>query len=696
MADFPQNPKGSPGASEGRKLPGMVRSRKVLVLNLKARSQDQQEVAFRLHKDRVVIGSVVSADVRLSGDGVAPIHAVLEIVAENGVETPMIYDLASDTGVFVNGQKAVTQALKNGDEITVGHHVMSFELEDLEAKSFRPDRIWESEGRKLFFNPDEDFRPLLLEDERIVEEIFDYTPSSQQALQVVMSWHGTVLDIEHYVKQKEVTLGGSRADDFGIPPLLSAKSFPIVSQQGASFVLNLAPEMKGVMHRKGQLRSLEDLKGEGGGGSAVAIEKDDFAKVTIGNIDFYLSYTAAPPRLKKRRLIEKDPFFMRIFLGSMLMTALTITALWQIPPSNTLEAEQLPERIATILYQPEKFEKPIPKPTEKPVAEKQAEPTPKVEPPKPKPQPTKTVKLDITPKKQHTPKPVPKTMQVAPKNAKQSDKAQEKQSKGSKVSQSEAKEGEGARAKGTEGSRGSKNAAKSNEHQNTAYRPSAQGGTGRGQSHSEVEDQGNLDILKGATGKIQDLLGSTTANLGAGGEKLKGFGGFNTQGNGGLALSGQGAGGGGNADTLGGLGNKGTGGGRVGTGKGAAGNGNGIIGGASRVALRTGGDEETVVTGSIDPDAIEAAIRAHMDEFRLCYEREINTETGKIAGKVIPVWTIGSSGHVTNAGIYSTTLKNVNVSNCVVRVIKRIQFPIPVGAGNVEVRYPFAFNAVGG
>lgn len=675
----------------------MVRSRKVLILSLKARTQDQQEIVFRLHKDRVVIGSVVSADVRLSGDGIAPIHAVLEIVNDNGVDTPMLYDLASDSGVFVNGQKTVTQAIKAGDEITIGLHVLKFDLEDLEAKSFRPDRIWESEGRKLFFNPDEDFRPLNLEDERVVEEIFDYGPSAKQALQVVMSWHGTVLDIEHFTKQKEVTLGGSRQDDFGIPPILNAKSFAIVSQQGASFVLNLAPEMKGVMHRKGQLRSLEDLKGEG---NHLAIEKDDFAKVTLGTIDFYLSYTAAPPRLKRRRLFEKDPFFMRIFLASMLISAVTITALLSIPVQNNLETEQLPERIATILYQPEKFEKPKPKPTptEKPVVEKAPEPTPpKVEPPKPKPEPTKTVKLDIVPKKQKEPKPVPKTMQVAPKEAKKSTTTQTKsQAKANKNAQSEAKEGEGARAKGTEGSRGSKNAAKSDQKQNTAYRPSPQGGAGRGQGHSQVEDQGNLDILKGATGKIQDLLGNTAANLGAGGEKLKGFGGFNTQGNGGLALSGTGAGGGGDAATLGGLGNKGTGGGRVGTGKGAAGNGNGIIGGKTRVALRTGGDEETVVMGSIDPDAIEAALRAHMDEFRLCYEKEINTETGKIAGKVIPVWTIGSSGRVTNAGIYSTTLKNENVSNCVVRVIKRIQFPIPQGAGNVEVRYPFAFAPVGG
>src|SRR6185369_15667828 len=55
---------------------------------------------FRLHKERIVIGSVVSADVRIVGTGVAPIHAVIEITANPapGLGVATIYDLASETG----------------------------------------------------------------------------------------------------------------------------------------------------------------------------------------------------------------------------------------------------------------------------------------------------------------------------------------------------------------------------------------------------------------------------------------------------------------------------------------------------------------------------------------------------------------------------------------------------------------------
>ena len=99
--------------------------------------------------------------------------------------------------------------------------------------------------------------------------------------------------------------------------------------------------------------------------------------------------------------------------------------------------------------------------------------------------------------------------------------------------------------------------------------------------------------------------------------------------------------------------------------------------------------------GSIDADAIDAAIRAHQDEFRLCYEREINAEHPNIGGRVGTTFVIGGTGRVNEAGIESTSLKNANVERCIVTVIKRIDFPMPRGGGIVQVSYPFKFSPVG-
>jgi pSer/pThr/pTyr-binding forkhead associated (FHA) protein len=673
--------------------------KKVITLVTLTPHEDGSKPVFRVHKERLVLGSVISADVRLTSEGVAPIHAVLELDPVGTTAT--IYDLASDSGVFVNGARVVTQAVKAGDKIRIGQQDLQFTVDDLD-QLVKHERTRESEGRRLFLDPNEDFSPLLLEDERHVSQIFDYRPASKRAVEVIMSWYGTILDAEHFVKEKSVTIGTRRRNDFGIPPLLSHKEYSIVTRQGENYTLHIEPQMRGVIQRKGKLTSLDELRSEnrsGQGAMAVPLTEEDFAKVSVGDVDFYLSFTAAPPRLKMSRIMEKDPLFLKVLISSLILSSAVVGGLISTYKPRPIEAEEIPERLATILYQPEKFHPKsvaLYKNTSEEV-ETTLKPVPVKKPEPKKPAPIPTVQVTITPHNQ-VKKEVPKEIHVAPQPAKHTVKpapvAQKKG--GSAHQQSEAKEGEGARAKGTEGTRGSKKASPSHEHQNVATRASAEGGKGRGGGNSQVEDVGNVDILKAATGKIQDILGNTAEKLGKGGEKLKGFGGFTTEGNGGLALSGKGAGGGGDAETsLGGLGKKGTGGGLVGTGKGAAGSGNGIVGGKTRVALRTGGSEEVVVTGAIDADAIEAALRKEFDKFRHCYEKEINADHPARGGRVGTNFTIGSTGHVTHASIESTTLNIEGTESCIIAVIKQIDFPIPRGAGVVQVTYPFKFNAIG-
>lgn len=679
----------------GVSVPMALRNKKVVSLSLQ-QSRGERKL-MRFNKERVVIGSVVSADLKLTGHGVSPIHAVLEIQHDpmTGKAQATVYDLASDTGVFVNGDKAITQLLKSGDEIRIGHHSLKFALDDVDTFHSSSTRMRESEGRKLFLNPDEDLAPLILEDERNVEEVFDYRPTSKSALEMVMSWSGSILDVEHFVNQKQVILGSVRGADFAIPEILSSPRFPIVTRMGEAFVLNLDKPMRGVFQRDGKLQTLDQIRAQaspGAHGVEVPLRKNDFAKITVGEIDFYLSFTQAPPRLKRARIFDRDPLFMRLLATSGVLTAITLFALMNAQVPQTLEAEQIPERIATILYQPEKY---MAKPKAMEIRKPEPVEVAKATPPKPvPPKPQPTTKLDLQPSQQTAQKPVPKEMNTAQSGAKPSlGQASKSQSKGAK-GQNQAKEGEGARAKGAEGERGRKNAPAAPDKQTVAKRPSPQGGTGRGGGNSQVNDIGNVDFLKGASSKIQNILSNTNANLGGSGSKLQGFGGFDTQGKGGLALSGGGKGGGGDAESLGGLGKQGRGGGRVGTGLGAAGTGSGIIGGKTRVEIRRGGTEESIIMGAIDRDAVEAAIQAHRDEFRLCYEREINAETPKLAGRVSTSFVIGASGRVTQTGVESTTLKNPNAERCILNVIKRIDFPTPRGGGVVQVSYPFKFNAV--
>jgi len=682
MSD-PTKPQG-PKPPAGLVPPSFARpGNQIIVLAL----QGADGRVHRLHKERIVLGSVVSADVRVTGAGISPIHAVVELTRDEASRTRVaIYDLASETGLWVNGVKTITHELRAGDEIQIGALRFVFSLEDVrQASSASMSPVVESDGRKLFTNPQEDLRPLLLENSSDVEEIFDFRPSAKPALEVVMSWHGTIMDVEHFVDKSQVTIGHQLRNDFGIPPTLASGRYALVSRVGTGFVLNLDPCMKGVVQKKGRIAALANH-----GTNQVPLDQDDFAKVSVGELDFYLSYTAAPPQLKRRRILDRDPLFIKILTASLAMTALVVGILLKIDLPKQLEAEKIPERLATILYQPEKYTSRMEKvPQPEPKKESARVTPPVVQKPKPAP----VVKIDIKPKANPTPKPVPKEINLVKRETPVKGQAN---SKGTSLnSQNQAKEGAGARAKGKEGTRGKPLASPGKEHQEAAKRPSPMGGQGRGGGNSQVQDQGNVDYLRGATDKIQNLLGSTAANLGKGGEKIRGYGGFTTEGSGGLALSGTGRGGGGNAESLGGLTDHGRGGGRVGTGLGASGTGSGIIGGKTRVVIRSGGPEEAVVMGSIDADAVEAALLAHRDEFRLCYEKEINAENPKLAGRVGTSFVIGSSGRVTGAGIESTSLKSPLVERCILNVIRRIDFPVPRGAGIVQVTYPFKYSPAG-
>lgn len=674
------------------------RDRKVIVIS---GGLSGEVKTARFDKDRIVLGSVVSADVRLVGDGVAPIHAVIELsLGEAGAEAT-IYDLASETGVFVNGAKVITQMLSSGDHITIGRAKLTFGIEnrDEAATLAGHERVRWTEGRSLFLSPDEDFKSLLLEEH--ADPIFDYRPSHKKALEVVMSWHSTVLDIEHFVHERAVTVGATRGSHFGIPPLLSAANYPIITRagsgssvrEGEDFVLNLDRQMKGVIFRKGKLMGMSELlessvKGEHG--YQFPLAQEDFAKITIGEIDFFFSFTAAPPRLKRGRLFDRDVLFYKIFSASIVLTALMLYGLTSMRVVPTLDAEQIPERLATILYAPEKYaHRPVERPA--PPKELDRDKPRDVKPVPPKPAPVPTTKVEIKPNPNLDKKPIPKEMDTGAKST-TTPKPTKKAS--SSKGQGAAKEGQGARHSGTEGTRGKKNAAANKSHQDRAKTPSPEGGKGPGSSNSQTQDFGNVDFLKGAQGKIENILSGAGAHLGKGGETLKGLGGFDTRGNGGLALAGNGKGGGGTSDLSQGLSDKGRGMGRVGTGLGAAGHGNGIIGGQARVAIRSGGSEETVVMGSIDADAIDAAIRAHADEFRNCYEREINAEHPALAGRIGTTFVIGSGGRVTEAGVESSTLGNANVERCTIAVIKRIDFPAPRGGGVVQVKYPFKYSPI--
>ena len=666
------------------------------------------EKTWRVHKSRVTVGSVESADIRVEGEGISPIHAVIELGLDGAPAT--LFDLASDTGVLLNGRKVVTEALKSGDEIGIAGLRFRVVLDDAQkALAQVPlERVRNApRGRKLVVDPREDLRADLLGEREFngpIEEIFDLAPTAKLALECVLSWQRSILDVQHFTDDRAVSIGAGGKCDFSIPSYLPADPYPLAQLSGEKVILRVDPAMNGVIKRGNRLERIESLRASGAipASGELVFGKDDFARINVSGgspgsqVSFYISRTSAPPRIRRKFGLGRDPVFFRILTASLALSSVLVYTVSKMPVPDKIEAEKIPERLATLLTQPEKFSN-RPK-TRAEIAQVVRQTLDKSTDLK-KPQPQPTVKISITPNSQVQPTAVPSSFAVNPNpNANSGGGKNQGKTGGAKnLSQNVAREGEGARAKGKEGTRGSSKSTNQGTPQNQATRASPDGGKGRGQGDSQVAGFGNVDLLAGSESKVVDLFGNSGANLGKGGDQVKGFGGFTTVGKDGQALSGSGSGGGGSAETLaGGLGEKGVGGGRVGTGFGAAGTGKDIIGGKSRVSIRSGGPEEAVVMGSIDASAVEAALLAHRDEFRLCYEREINAENPGMQGRVSTSFVIGSTGSVNQAGVKSTTLKNANVERCILGVIKRISFPIPKGAGMVEVSYPFKFSPVKG
>src|SRR3989338_585902 len=82
-------------------------------------------------KDKIVIGRVLSADLRIDDARVSRIHALLESRNDELVIT----DLASSHGTFVNGKKIVESRLKFGDRFKLGF--VEIQLENGSGNVFR-------------------------------------------------------------------------------------------------------------------------------------------------------------------------------------------------------------------------------------------------------------------------------------------------------------------------------------------------------------------------------------------------------------------------------------------------------------------------------------------------------------------------------------------------------------------------------
>jgi outer membrane biosynthesis protein TonB len=98
---------------------------------------------------------------------------------------------------------------------------------------------------------------------------------------------------------------------------------------------------------------------------------------------------------------------------------------------------------------------------------------------------------------------------------------------------------------------------------------------------------------------------------------------------------------------------------------------------------------DATVRGAMSKASIRRAIRSHLNELKLCYEREMSkTGNVKLGGRLVVGFVISGAGQVDSSEVTESTLHIPTLDECVAGAFRRWEFPKPTGGGVVEVSLP--------
>jgi hypothetical protein len=92
--------------------------------------------------------------------------------------------------------------------------------------------------------------------------------------------------------------------------------------------------------------------------------------------------------------------------------------------------------------------------------------------------------------------------------------------------------------------------------------------------------------------------------------------------------------------------------------------------------------------GDLDKGIIRRTVKKALPEIQVCYEKALAKQPD-LAGTVQTQFFITPKGTVKEA---SASGVDDEVAKCVAQVIKKLEFPKPVGGGGVQVNYPFTMR----
>jgi diguanylate cyclase (GGDEF)-like protein len=196
---------------------------------------DLLAVPIPLERAEVILGRALEADVRVNDAKISRQHASVTTVfdAEKNTSEYVLTDLESRNGTFLNGQKIKRETLQNGDKITIGEHILRFDLLD------EIDREYQRQIRRLLSHDD---LTGLLSSRSFFSEL---RRESARALSENRPFCVLMMDVDHFkiVNDTYGHLTGSKTlEEIGLCITLNLRSGDVAARFGgeefAAFLLD--------------------------------------------------------------------------------------------------------------------------------------------------------------------------------------------------------------------------------------------------------------------------------------------------------------------------------------------------------------------------------------------------------------------------------------------------------------------------
>ena len=624
---------------------------------------------------RYLVGRSESCDIIIDSSVVSAVHAVIE-VTPRGLQ---VFDMNSKNGTYIEGEKIVVKEVKLNETIAFGNLQFSLTkyqtqadlppvLESLEPvggnaslhKELPKTAPTSSETSEpdvpyivypLSADPNSDYSEYIFEDKDELYPIFKYE-LNKRSVEVIILFKDKVYSVDYLPEKSAVyEIAGlkkkKKSQDVEFPYLGKEERLPFVEIQAGNCVVHQ-------LH-KYEMIYLTDSEVKKASEGRVNVQGNDIVKLTNGDLEIYVRRVNAPPKVKTAPFFRRDKEVRKYFWLMFFFLFLPLVSLYLYPVDEEKLKEKDPERIATILYKQKlkvNTNKAVEKTKKKQIKKKQ-----------------KAKKKQVVKKQKQK-----KTTQANPIKSDQKKKAVVKDPGNKKAPKKQVvkKVKNPTPKKKVVKKQSSKSTASrvKNRRKQMRFSPTNTKAPGRVDVYKSMNFKSSISklmakggSLSGAKTAVSSSSNLNSASVAGGVESIKK-----------ASVSG-------NTGSL------------VGSTVGKLATTRGSEGLSAKTGVYTAGiPSETVVLGSMDPDVIRRILREHIPQFRSCYQKELNKNTGRdISGSIRLVFTIGASGSVSRAGVDGRTKLPGRVKGCVVNVLRGIQFPSPLGGGTVDVKQPFNF-----